>query len=57
MKTTATTGKVQAVTPQQCKRYQQLKQFSNDLDRLPDAREARTNKLRPAPQDLLPMVF
>ncbi|HZY37392.1 MAG TPA: hypothetical protein VFE53_12120 [Mucilaginibacter sp.] len=57
MKTKTETGKVQPVNPQQCKLYQQLLHFTNDLDRLPDAREARTNKLRPAPQYMLPMVF
>jgi len=57
MKNKISTGKVTPVNPQQCKCYQQLSHFVNDLDRLPDAREARTNKLRPAPQELLPMVF
>ena len=42
---------------QQWKLHQQLAQFLKDLDRLPDAREARLNRPRSAPQDLLPMVF
>jgi len=57
MKKEKTTGQIPQLNPQQCQLYQQLAYFAKDLDRLPDAREARSNKLRPAPQELLPMVF
>ncbi|MES2063375.1 MAG: hypothetical protein V4456_15720 [Bacteroidota bacterium] len=57
MKKDKTTGQIPPLNQQQCKLYQQIAHFANDLDRLPDAREARLNKLRPAPQELLPMVF
>ncbi|WP_186292676.1 hypothetical protein [Mucilaginibacter corticis] len=57
MKKDKTTGLLPTLTQQQCKLYQQIAHFAHDLDRLPDAREARSNKLRPAPQALLPMVF
>gem|GEM_PF-4989850 len=57
MKKEKTTGQIPPLNPQQCKLYRQLAYFAKDLDRLPDAREARSNRLRPAPQELLPMVF
>jgi len=41
----------------QWKIYQQLNTFSQNLNRLPDAREVSANISRSAPQDLLPMVF
>jgi hypothetical protein len=42
---------------QQWKLHQQLASFMGDLDRLPDAQEARLNRQKSAPQYLLPMVF
>ncbi|MEO7213886.1 MAG: hypothetical protein ABIX36_13845 [Mucilaginibacter sp.] len=50
-------ARIKTRNPQQWKLHQQIAQFAQDLDRLPDAREARLNKPRSAPQHLLPMVF
>lgn len=39
------------------KLHQQIAHFAKDLDRLPDAQEARLNRPKSVPQHLLPMVF
>jgi len=57
MKTDKTNGLIKERTQPQWKLHQQIAQFAKDLDRLPDAQEARTNNLRSAPQYLVPMVF
>jgi hypothetical protein len=57
MKTTINEGRIIKSTKQQSKLHQQLAQFSKDLNRLPDAREATRSKPRSVPVELLPMVF
>jgi hypothetical protein len=55
---TATTNRLINVRKQkQWKLHQQLAHFVKDLDRLPDAQEARNNRPKSAPQHLLPMIF
>ncbi|WP_252789237.1 hypothetical protein [Mucilaginibacter flavidus] len=57
MKTNENKGLIKQCNQQQWKLHQQLAHFAKDLDRLPDAQEARLNRPRSAPQNLLPMVF
>jgi hypothetical protein len=57
MKTTGNERLIRQRNQQQWKLHQQLAQFAKDLDRLPDAQEARLNRPRSAPQKLLPMIF
>lgn len=49
--------KISTRTKPQWKLHQQIAANLNDLDRLPDAQEARENRPRAAPRHLLPMVF
>jgi hypothetical protein len=57
MKTTGNERLIRQRNQQQWKLHQQLAHFAKDLDRLPDAQEARLNRPRSAPQKLLPMIF
>jgi hypothetical protein len=57
MKTSINEGQIIRPIKQQWKLHQQLAQFSKDLNRLPDAREAARSKPRSVPLELLPMVF
>jgi hypothetical protein len=50
-------GLIKDRNQQQWKLHQQLAHFIIDLDRLPDAQEARLNRPKSSPQSLLPMVF
>jgi hypothetical protein len=57
MKTGKNKGLIKERNQQKWKLHQQIAHFAKDLDRLPDAQEARLNRSRSAPQDLLPMIF
>ena len=58
MKAKYHSGKAQRPqTPKQAKLFRQLAEFSGELDRTADARDIRMNRHRPAPAELLPMVF
>jgi hypothetical protein len=57
MKTDRDKGLIKERNQQQWKLHHQIANFIKDLDRLPDAQEARLNRPRSAPQHLLPMVF
>jgi hypothetical protein len=51
-------GRVSALTSKrQGQLYQQLTEYSKELNRLADARDVSRNKLCSAPPELLPMVF
>jgi hypothetical protein len=51
-------GRVSALqSKRQAQLYQQLTEYSKELNRLADARDVSRNKLCSAPLELLPMVF
>ena len=57
MKTQQTKGQLIKQNPALCKLYQQIDQFVQHLDKLPDSGEVRENKPVSVPQAMLPMVF
>ncbi|WDF77140.1 hypothetical protein PQ469_24960 [Mucilaginibacter sp. KACC 22773] len=57
MRTANDKGLIKERNQQLWKLHQQIAHFAKDLDRLPDAQEARLNRPKSAPQHLLPMVF